>query len=78
MFVKVTGGMSRAVGGLCAAEAGAWVCGNSPVRTIGGCSKADIAFCPDSNKALLPHVPDDVSRDPPTECIELAVEVRRC
>lgn len=44
MFVRVTGGISRAVGGLWALEAGADVCGIRPVRTIGGCSRVDIAI----------------------------------
>lgn len=76
MLVKATGGISREVGGLCALEAGAEVCGNSLVRTIGGCSNVEIAFWPDS-KTALPHAADEVSNDPPTECIELAVELLR-
>ena len=43
MFVSVTGGMSFAVGGLCALEAGADVCAINPVRTIGGCNNVEIA-----------------------------------
>lgn len=43
MLVKATGGISRAVGGLCALDAGAEVCGMSPVRTIGGWRRVDIA-----------------------------------
>ena len=31
------------VGGLCALEAGADVCGIKPVRTIGGCRSVEIA-----------------------------------
>ena len=41
--MSVTGGISRAVGGLCALEAGAEVWGTRPVRTIGGCRRVDIA-----------------------------------
>jgi hypothetical protein len=43
IFVRVTGGISRAVGGLCALDAGAEVCGINPVLTIGGCRSVDIA-----------------------------------
>jgi hypothetical protein len=43
IFVRVTGGMSRAVGGLCALDAGAEVCGIKPVRTMGGCRRVDMA-----------------------------------
>ena len=35
--------MSRVVGALCRLEAGANVCGRSPVRTIGGCRRVEIA-----------------------------------
>lgn len=87
MFVRVTGGMSRAVGGLCALDAGAEVWGTKPVRTIGGWRSVDMAtdmlassqcrgayntpFCPDSN-TVSPQFP--WSNAPPTECIEPAVE----
>ena len=90
MLVSATGGMSFAVGGLCALDAGAEVCGRSPVRTIGGCKRVDIAaqtlelihdlrkrwlvpFCPDSSTELA-QLPEAVSRDPPTEWMELAVD----
>ena len=89
IFVRVTGGISRAVGGLCALDAGAEVCGINPVLTIGGCRSVDIArscqlpknqeqswilpFWPDS---LSPCQFDAVSSVPPIECIELAVEPR--
>jgi hypothetical protein len=43
IFVSVTGGISRGVGGLCALDAGADVWGIRPVRTIGGCRSVDIA-----------------------------------
>lgn len=43
MFVRVTGGISLAVGGLCALEAGAETWGRRPVRTMGGCSNVEIA-----------------------------------
>jgi hypothetical protein len=43
MFVRATGGMSRAVGGLCALEAGAEVWGSNPVRTMGGCRRVEMA-----------------------------------
>ena len=42
MFVRVTGGMSRVVGGLNAVRGGA--CGTSPVRATGGCSSVEMAF----------------------------------
>lgn len=73
IFVKVTGGMSRVVGGLCEVEDGADVCGRRPVLTIGGCSSVDIAFCPDSTTAF-PQLPNDESSAPPMEWMELAVE----
>jgi hypothetical protein len=44
IFVRATGGMSRAVGGLCALDAGAEVWGMRPVRTIGGWRSVDIAM----------------------------------
>ena len=44
IFVSVTGGMSFAVGGLWALEAGADIWGRSPVRTIGGCNSVEIAM----------------------------------
>lgn len=43
MFVRVTGGMSLVVGGLNPASVGL-----RPVLMIGGCSKVDMAFGPDS------------------------------
>jgi hypothetical protein len=43
IFVRATGGMSRAVGGLCALDAGAEVWGMRPVRTIGGWRRVEIA-----------------------------------
>jgi hypothetical protein len=43
IFVRATGGISRAVGGLCALDGGAEVCGINPVLTIGGCKSVDIA-----------------------------------
>jgi len=43
MLVRATGGMSRVVGALCAADAGNDVCGRRPVRTIGGWSRVDMA-----------------------------------
>ena len=85
----MTGGISRAVGGLCALDAGAEVCGMRPVRTIGGWRRVEIAtacqlmdgavrletlpFCPDS---FNPCQCVDVSNEPPIECIELAVDPR--
>lgn len=74
--MSVTGGMSRAVGGLWVLDVGGAVCGTSPVRTIGGCSNVEIAFCPVSSTASA-QLPDDVSNDPPMEWMELAVEPRR-
>jgi len=41
IFVSVTGGMSRVVGGF--DDVGAAACGRSPVRTIGGCNNVEIA-----------------------------------
>jgi hypothetical protein len=43
MFVSVTGGISLVLGGLCAEEAGADVCGRRPVLTMGGCSSVEMA-----------------------------------
>lgn len=43
ILVRVTGGISRAVGGLCALDDGAEVCGMSPVRTMGGWRRVDMA-----------------------------------
>lgn len=74
MFVKVTGGISRVVGALNpAAAADACVCGNSPVRTIGGWSRVEMAFW------LVSRTVDPrrwMSREPPIELIE-AVLPRR-
>lgn len=91
MFVSVTGGMSFEVGGLCALEAGAEVWGISPVRTIGGCNRVEIArlvsfwakqifyayLVPFWPYSLTPCECKAVSNVPPIECIELAVESRR-
>lgn len=63
---RVTGGMSFAVGGLWALEAGADVCGTSPVRIIGGWRRVEIAFWPDS-KTALDQLVEEVSRAPPIE-----------
>lgn len=53
MWLRVTGGMSFVVGALKpAADAVAWVCGRSPVRTIGGCRSDEIALWPASRTAL--------------------------
>lgn len=41
--MRATGAISLAVGGLCALEAGAEVCGSRPVRTIGGCNNVEMA-----------------------------------
>jgi hypothetical protein len=43
ILVNVTGGISFAVGGLCALDAGADVCGRRPVRTIGAWRRVDMA-----------------------------------
>lgn len=57
-------------------EAGAEVWGSRPVRTMGGWSRVEMAFWPDSRTAS-PQVPLELSREPPMECMELAVESRR-
>jgi hypothetical protein len=45
MLLRVTGGISFVVGALKPAVAAeAWVCGSSPVRTMGGCSKVEMAL----------------------------------
>ena len=67
--------MSRAVGGLCALEAGGAVCGRRPVLTIGGWSSVEIAFWPDS-KTALDEFPQ-LSSVPPIEWMELAVDPLR-
>ena len=41
MLVSVTGGMSRAEGAFCKVCGAVW--GKSPVRTMGGCSRVEIA-----------------------------------
>lgn len=73
--MSVTGGMSRAVGGLWALEAGGAVCGRRPVRTMGGCSSVEMAFWPDSKTAFGQLAA--ASNDPPTEWMELAVDPLR-
>ena len=69
MLLKVTGGMSLVVGGLKpAADADASVCGSSPVRTMVGCSRVEMALwlVPQTE---LPRL-DLVSKVPPIEPIE--------
>lgn len=69
MLLKVTGGMSFVVGGLKpATDADAWVCGSNPVRTMGGCSRVEIALWLVS-RTELPRL-DLVSKVPPIEPIE--------
>jgi hypothetical protein len=69
MLLKVTGGMSLVVGGLKpAADADACVCGSSPVRTMGGCSRVEMALWLVS-QTELPRL-DLVSKVPPIEPIE--------
>ena len=76
MLVRVTGGMSLDEGGLWALEADAAVCGTRPVRTMGGWSRVEMAFCPDSLMEAR-RSGREVFRMPPMEPVELAVEVRR-
>lgn len=66
MLVKVTGGMSRVVGARYpAAPAEAFVCGTSPVRTMGGCSSVEMAFWLVSRTLLPRRV--GMSKLPPIE-----------
>lgn len=73
MFVRVTGGMSLAEGSFCAL--GPEACGRRPVRTIGGCRRVAMALLPASAIESLLCVA--VSKTPPIDVIELAVEPRR-
>jgi hypothetical protein len=70
----VTGGMSLVVGALKpAAAAEAWVCGSNPVRTMGGCSKVEMALWP-ASRTELPRR-DLVSRAPPIEPMDAMLAV---
>lgn len=44
MFVRVTGGISLAVGSLCVLDVGAVAFAWRPVLMIGGCSSVDMAI----------------------------------
>lgn len=73
MFVRVTGGMSLFEGSFCAL--GPAACGTRPVRTIGGWRRVAMALLLASAIESLPCVA--VSKTPPIDVTELAVEPRR-
>lgn len=89
MLVSVTGGISRAVGGLWALEGGTEVWGTRPVRTMGGCRRVDMAMhVSDYPRSDALNVPfrlvsctpcqlNEVSSVPPTECVE-CVDCTEC
>jgi hypothetical protein len=56
MLVSVTGGISLVLGGLCAEDAGAEVCGSKPVLTIGGWRSVEMAIAISPLALLLPAV----------------------
>jgi hypothetical protein len=74
MFVKVTGGISRAVGVL-KPLAERLDCGRGPVRMIGGCRSVEMAFWPDS--AIEVRLLRPLSNTRPMLVIELAIEPLR-
>lgn len=70
--MSVTGGMSRTVGALCTADEARADCGISPVRTIGGDRREDIALCA-SSLIWLKLFCVAVSRVPPIDVATLAM-----
>lgn len=76
MFVSVTGGMSLVDGGRWPEVAVAVVCGTMPVLMIGGVSSVEMALLLCSLTAPMVLL-KPLSSEPPTECIEDAVEPRR-